>query len=70
MEPHYPPLPTVPLEPLLSVNEVGALLGRSRGFIYKLVNEQELHPIRVGRNLRFAQQDIRDYLEQHREPRP
>jgi excisionase family DNA binding protein len=55
------------LFPLLSINEVGELLGISRPTVYALIRRGELAPIRVGERLRFEQADVRAYLERHRE---
>ena len=57
------------LSPLLSINEVGELLGISRPTVYALIRRGELVPIRVGKRIRFDQADIRAYLERNREGR-
>jgi excisionase family DNA binding protein len=63
MAAHYNPLPTTPVEQLLTVNNVAEILRKSRTFVYALVREGELHPIRVGERLRFSPADLRAYLE-------
>jgi excisionase family DNA binding protein len=60
----------VRLEPLLTVNDVAAVLSVTRRTVYRLVHKQELHPTRVEERLRFEPADIRAYLERHREPAP
>lgn len=56
------------LAPLLTVNQVAAVLGISRPTVYALVRRGELRPTRVGERLRFDQDDIRAYIERNREP--
>jgi excisionase family DNA binding protein len=63
MATHYPPVPATPLEPLYTVNGVAGVLQKSRSFVYLLVREGELHPIRVGKRMRFTAIDVREYLE-------
>jgi excisionase family DNA binding protein len=58
------------LVPLLSINEVAAILGVSRASVYTLINAGELVPIRVGERARFDPIDVRAYLERHREGSP
>lgn len=55
------------LEPWLTVADVAATVKKSRGFIYGLVRDGELEPVRVGAHLRFDPSDVRAYLERHRE---
>ena len=55
------------LEQLLTVNEVGGVLGLTRASVYRLINQGELEAIRVGKVRRFAPADIRDFLERRRE---
>ena len=55
------------LAPLLSINEVAAILGVSRTSVYTLIQAGELAPIRVGERARFDPIDVRAYLERHRE---
>jgi excisionase family DNA binding protein len=55
------------LAPLLSINEVAAILGVSRASVYTLMNVGELVPIRIGERARFDPNDVRAYLERHRE---
>ena len=57
------------LTPLLSINEVVAILGVSRTTVYALIDRGELVPIRVGERARFDPTDLRGYLERHREGR-
>jgi excisionase family DNA binding protein len=54
------------LEPLLTVDEVAAVLGISRKTVYRLVGK-ELQPVRVEQRLRFEPADVRAYLERHRQ---
>jgi excisionase family DNA binding protein len=63
MPAQYKPLPTTPVEELLCINDVAQVLRKSRGFVYALVRDGELHPVRVGMRLRFSAPDVRAYLE-------
>ena len=63
MEAHYESRLTSPVEPLLRVNDVAQVLCTSRGQVYRLIAADELHPIRVGKRLRFSAADVRAYLE-------
>jgi excisionase family DNA binding protein len=58
------------LEGLLTIGEVAALLGVSRGTVYTLLRRGELAQIRVGERARFEPSTIREYLERHREAGP
>ena len=62
-----PPDDSKTLAPLLSINEVAAILGVSRASVYTLIHAGELVPIRVGERARFDPIDVRAYLERHRE---
>lgn len=55
------------LSPLLSINEVAALLGISRKTLYALIRRGELVPIRVGERARFDPADVRVYLERNKQ---
>jgi len=48
-----------PLQRLLTVIEIAELLAVSPRTIHRLVKSGDLRPIRVGRQLRFTQDDIR-----------
>lgn len=58
------------LERLLTISDVGRVLGISRGSVYALMRSGELVPIRVGERARFDPTDVRAYLERHREAGP
>jgi excisionase family DNA binding protein len=55
------------LADLLTIADVGRLLGISRGSVYGLIRSSELTPIRVGQRARFEPSDVRAYLDRHRE---
>ncbi len=57
-------------EPLLSVDEVAEFLGVSRPTIYRLISSGDLRPVVVGARKRFFPEEIRQYLERHREAVP
>lgn len=67
MPAQYSPPATPTLEQLYTVNGVAGILEKSRGFVYRLVREGELHPVRVGARMRFTATDVRDYLDRNRE---
>jgi excisionase family DNA binding protein len=46
------------------------MLDCSTRTIYRLVIAGELSPVRVGRVLRFDVNEVREYLERHREAAP
>lgn len=52
---------------LLSINEVGELLGVSRDTVYRVV-AREVPTYRVGERLRFRASDLDAYVERNREP--
>ena len=56
-----------PLEPLLTVTAVCGLLGISKQTVYRLIRAGELRPTRVGDRLRFEPDDVRAFVERHRE---
>jgi excisionase family DNA binding protein len=62
--------PAPPLEPLLKIDDVAALLNISRRSVYTLVESRELTPTRVGQRPRFTPADIRAYLKRQREGSP
>lgn len=55
------------MEPLLSIDSTAAFLGISRRQVYTLLERGELPHVRVGERTRFIPDDLRDYLERHRE---
>ncbi len=50
---------------LLSINEVGALLGVSRDTVYRVI-AREVPTYRVGERLRFRAEDVDEYVERNR----
>jgi excisionase family DNA binding protein len=57
------------LEPLLSLDQVGELLGVSRKTVSRLALAGELPTVRVGRSVRINPEDVRGYVERNREER-
>jgi len=68
-EPSVSGLTRTELEPLLTFEAVCRLLGVSKPTLYRIVRSGELPAIRVSQSPRFARDDIRAYLERHREGR-
>jgi excisionase family DNA binding protein len=52
---------------LRSTAKTARMLDCSVRTLYRLVDRGELLPIRVGRDLRFEVEDVRRYLDRHRE---
>jgi excisionase family DNA binding protein len=52
---------------LRSTAKTARMLDCSVRTLYRLVERGELMPIRVGRDLRFEVEDVRRYLDRHRE---
>jgi excisionase family DNA binding protein len=50
------------------VNEVAHILGIDRSTLYRLMRDDDLPAVRVGKRLRFRAEDIEAYLERRREP--
>lgn len=63
-----PVLPMHRTDPQLrSTAKTARMLDCSVRTLYRLVERGELAPIRVGRDLRFELEEIRRYLDRHRE---
>lgn len=48
---------------LLTVAEVAGVMRVSRMTVYRLIRRGQLKAIRVGRNYRVREEDLREYLE-------
>lgn len=48
---------------LLTVAEVASVMRVSRMTVYRLIRRGQLKAIRVGRNYRVREEDLREYLE-------
>jgi excisionase family DNA binding protein len=57
------------LEPLLTVGDTAVFLGVSRAHVYVLLERDELPHVRIGKRIRFVPDELRAYLERHREGR-
>ncbi len=51
---------------LLSMKQVTQQLGISERTVYRLMEEGELHPFKMGKSWRFEQSDIDAYIERLR----
>ncbi len=51
----------------MTVTAVCGLLGISKQTVYRLIRAGELRPTRVGDRLRFEPDDVRAFVERHRE---
>jgi len=65
---HENPKYAVDRSALLTVNQVGLLLGISRPTVYRLARKGDLTSYRVGERLRFRLAEIEDYVERNRQP--
>jgi excisionase family DNA binding protein len=54
------------LEPLLDVDDLTRLLKLPRKSVYRLVEEDDLPTLRVGRRLRFDPVEVREWLAARR----
>jgi len=53
------------LQNLLKVQEVARLMGISKCLVYQLVRTGELQAVRINSSIRFRNEDIQDYIDQH-----
>ena len=53
---------------LMTVDEVAALLGTGRRFVYRLTHERRIAFSHQGRELRFRDVDVRDYIDANTHP--
>lgn len=52
-------MPTV----VLTLQEVMSRLKVSRATVYRLMDQGELHPFKIGGSLRFDEEDLEAYIE-------
>jgi len=52
---------------LLNVKQVQEILGLSERTVFRLIKERALKGFKVGREWRFEESDIRDFIKQQRE---
>ncbi len=52
---------------LLSLRQVAQQLGISERTVYRLMDEEQLHPFKMGKSWRFEQSDIDAYIERLRQ---
>jgi excisionase family DNA binding protein len=55
---------TTVLEPLMSVDQVAAVLGVSRATVYRLVQDGQIRVTQVRSRKRFSPSDISSYVSQ------
>lgn len=51
------------IEPLLSVDDVAAILGVKRDTVYKLINRDDLPGFKVGRLWKFKQNEVDAWVD-------
>ncbi len=57
---------TVMAGPLLTLKQVAQMLGVSERTVYRLMEEGELHPFKMGKSWKFEQSDLEAYLDRLR----
>ena len=67
---HYDRHRTEPIEPLLTVGDVGDVLRVSRATVYRLKDRGDLHPITIGGSTRFRPDDVRELIDRDRKAAP
>ena len=55
------------MDQLMTVGDAAEFFSVSRRQIYLLVERDELPAVRVGTRIRFIPEEVRGYLERHRE---
>lgn len=51
----------------LTMRDITQMLGISERTVYRLMNDDLLHPIKMGKSWRFEQEDIDAYIEKMRQ---
>ena len=54
---------------LLSVPEVGELLGMGRSWVYQQIRSGEIPSVHLGGSVKVKREDLEEYIEQHRHSR-
>lgn len=52
--------------PLMTVSDLAKYLAVSKSMIYKLVEEEDIPYIKIGKSLRFKREDIETWIESRR----
>ncbi len=58
------------LKNLLTLKDVMTRLQLSRATIYRLIEQGELHPFKIGHSLRFEEQDLTTLIARMKESTP
>ncbi|MDQ4003881.1 MAG: helix-turn-helix domain-containing protein [Actinomycetota bacterium] len=51
---------------LLSVQEVGELLGMGRSWVYQQIRSEEIPSVQLGGSVKVRRKDLEEYIENHR----
>jgi excisionase family DNA binding protein len=51
---------------LLSVSEVGELLGMGRSWVYQQIRSGEIPSVQLGGSVKVKREDLEEYIENHR----
>jgi excisionase family DNA binding protein len=51
---------------LLSVSEVGELLGMGRSWVYQQIRSGEITSVQLGGSVKVKREDLEGYIENHR----
>jgi len=55
---------------LLSVQEVGELLGLGRSWVYQQIRSGEMPSVHLGGSVKIKREDLEQYIEKHRHAQP
>lgn len=56
------------VQSLLTLKDVMTRLKLSRATIYRLIEQGELHPFKIGNALRFEEQDLASFIARMKNP--
>lgn len=51
---------------LLNTEQVSKILNFTVPYVRKLSREGKIGSVKIGREIRFTEQDVKDYIEKHR----
>ena len=53
------------MKSLLTVDDVARRLGSSKSLVYQLSSSGRLRRVKIGQLLRFREEDVEDFIDQH-----
>jgi excisionase family DNA binding protein len=51
------------MEPLLTMNEVIKILKVARSTVYRFIDQNMLHPVKMGGRIMFKQKDLENFVK-------